>query len=675
MAKTIRGVTIKIGADTSDFIKELKKVDKEINATQRTANELQKGLQLEFDSNRFVQAQKQVQSALDTTEAKAKAIREQMEYLQKTGGGDSANYQKLETELAKTETRAIQLRQQLEAIDNIKFQNLNKDLFENIDKSSKAVAQSSKNVQELTNKLKDSSIYGKALKDVQEQTQKQLKKSNKEIKEMAQYLKQAKEQGVPVEDIEQLEIQLEEARFEATLLEEALEKSTKVDIDRLNNQIKNVSKNLETAAKKTAVLSAAAVGAIAGVWKLGSDAATTGANLQDMADRLDISAEALQRYDYIALQSGVETEQLVKSIAKARDAVGTALAGGTNTASKALQTLFGDLSQIPTGTEEAFTAIIEKLSQVEDSTMQAYYANEIFGERLATNLIPLINNGADRLAQLGEEFESIGYLSNEQVQALADFDDELNIMKERLSLAKTELGIAMLPIMEQFADILSNVVVPAIKSLSEWFGNLPEPMQKVITFGLLLVAALSPVLFIMSKIIGVIPSLVKMFGALKSAFGIATIGVTSFLGALGLVFDLVANWSQMSALEKVLKVIAIAFLTAAAAAAVFHSTWSLGFAVAGIVAAVAGGIAAINSAGKSIGIDPNFTDQGSVESAANSLGTIPTSSGSGSTYNEDNSQYNININMDATGNLNYDAEELANAVIKKIVVAKQSSGR
>ena len=566
MAETIKGLTVKIGADTSDFIKELKKVDKEINTTQRTANELQKGLQLEFNSNRFTQAQKKVQQALDTTEAKAKAIREQLKYLEDTGGVDTAGYQKLETELAKTETRALQLREQLEEIDKLKFEN------------------ATKNITKLSN-------------------------------------------------------------------------------------------GLETAAKKTALVSAAAVGAIAGVWKLGSDAAATGANLQDMADRLDISAEALQRYDYIALQSGVETEQLVKSIAKARDAVGTALAGGTNTASKALQTLFGDLSKIPTGTEEAFTAIIDKLAQVEDSTMQAYYANEIFGERLATNLIPLINNGADRLAQLGEEFESIGYLSNEQVQSLADFDDELNIMKERLSLAKTELGIAMLPIMEQFANLLTDVVVPAIKSLSEWFSNLPEPMQKVITGALLLVAGLSPILFIASRIIGVIPNLIKMFTSLRNASLSTYAGIAALAGALGLVFNLIGNWSEMSTLEKVLKSLALAFLVAAAAVTVFHASWSLGLAIGAITAAVVAGIAAINSAGESIGVDTNFTDTSSIESAANSLGTIPTSSGSGSTYNEDNSQYNININMEATGDLNYDAEELANAVIKKIVVAKQSSGR
>lgn len=566
MAETIRGVTVKIGADTSDFTRSLKKIDKDIKYSEQRARELQNQLQIQYDEKKWQKANKIVQDDLRDTELKAKAIREELQYLEKTSGVNTDAYKKISVELDKTETSAEKLNAELEKLNKIKF---------------------------------DSAFQG----------------------------------------------------------------------------INKLSSGLETAAKKTALVSAAAVGAIAGIYKLGSDAATTGANLQDMADRLDISAEALQRYDYIALQSGVETEQLVKSIAKARDAVGTALAGGTNTASKALQTLFGDLSKIPTGTEEAFTAIIDKLAQVEDSTMQAYYANEIFGERLATNLIPLINNGADRLAQLGEEFESIGYLSNEQVQALAGFDDELNIMKERLSLAKTELGIAMLPIMEQFADILTDVVVPAIQALSDWFNNLPEPMQKVLTGVLLLTAGLSPMFLILSKIVGVIPSLIKMFTSLRSASLATYVGIASLAGALGLVFDLIGNWSEMSTLEKVLKSLALAFLVAAAAVTVFHASWSLGLAIGAIAAAVVAGIAAINSAGESIGVDANFTDTSSVESAANSLGTIPTSNGSGSTYNEDNSQYNIEINMNATGDLNYDAEELANAVIKKIVVAKQSSGR
>ncbi len=567
MADKIKGLTVKIGADTTDFLRELKKVDKEINSTQRTASELEKSLQLEFDANRFTQAQRQVQKALTETNEKAKAIRGQLAYLERTGGIDTEGYQKLQTELAKSETQALKLNEQLKQIDKLKFDNATKG-------------------------------------------------------------------------------------------------------------IKDLSNSLSTASKKTAILSATAVGAIAGIYKLGTSTASAGAELQDYSDRLGVSAEELQRWQYIAMQSGLETEQLTKSMSKARDAIGTALTGGSNTATTALQALLGDLSKLPQDTSQGFQVIINALANVKDSTLQAYYANEIFGEKLATDLIPLINQGAGTINKFNQEFEQIGYLSNEQVQSLADFDDQMNIVNSRLALAKNELGIALLPLVEKFTEILTDVVVPAIKSLANWFDNLSEPMQNIITGGLMLIGVLSPMFLIMSKIVGVIPSLIKMFNALKSASWQTYAGIAALGAAVGLVFDLIGNWGQMTTLEKVLKSLALAALVAAAAMTVFHASWSVGLAVGAITAAVVAGIAAINSAGKSIGIDTNFKDSDSISNYANSNYKVPTSANYGSnTYNEDNSTYNININADLSGDLNYDAKTLANEVIKQIQVAKQSSGR
>ena len=567
MADKIKGLTVKIGADTTDFLRELKKVDKEINQTQKTATELEKSLQLDFNANRFTQAQRQVQKALTETNEKAKAIREQLVYLERTGGIDTEGYQKLQTELAKSETQALKLTEQLKQIDKLKFNNATKG-------------------------------------------------------------------------------------------------------------IKDLSDNLGKAAKKTAILSATAVGAIAGIYKLGTSTASAGAELQDYSDRLGINAEELQRWNYIAMQSGLETEQLTKSMSKARDAIGTALTGGSNTATTALQALLGDLSKLPQDTSQGFQVIINALADVEDSTLQAYYANEIFGEKLATNLIPLINQGAGTIAKFNNEFEQIGYLSNEQVQSLADFDDQMNIVNSRLALAKNELGIALLPLVEKFTEILTDVVVPAIKNLANWFDNLSEPMQNIITGGLMLIAVLSPMFLIMSKIVGVIPSMIKMFNALKSASWQTYLGIAAIGTALGLVFDLIGNWGEMTTLEKVLKSLSLAALVAAAAITVFHASWSLGLAVGAITAAVVAGIAAINSAGKSIGIDTNFTNTDSVGNYAGGNYKVPTSTDYGSkTYNEDNSTYNININADLTGDLNYDAKSLADQVIKQIQVAKQSIGR
>lgn len=564
----IRGVTVKIGADTSDFIKGLKKIDKEIQYSEKYAQELQKQLELKWDNAKWSKAQKIVQDDLRDTEAKAKAIREQIEFLNKSGADvNSESFKKLNVELEKTTTQTLKLQQSLEQI----------------------------------NKLK---------------------------------------------------------------------------LDRPINEIKKLSDNLGNAAKKTAILSASAVGAIAGIYKLGTSTASAGAELQDYSDRLGVSAEELQRWQYIAMQSGLETEQLTKSMAKARDAIGTALTGGSNTATTALQALLGDLSKLPQDTSQGFQVIINALADVEDSTLQAYYANEIFGEKLATNLIPLINQGAGTIAKFNNEFEQIGYLSNEQVQSLADFDDQMNIVNSRFALAKNELGIALLPLVEKFTEILTDVVVPAIKNLANWFDNLSEPMQNIITGGLMLLGVLSPMLLIMSKIVGVIPSMIKMFNALKGASWQTYAGIAAIGAALGLIFDLIGNWGQMTTFEKVLKSLALAALVAAAAMTVFHASWSLGVAVGVITAAVVAGIAAINSAGKSIGIDTNFKDSDSISNYANSNYKVPTNTNYGSnTYNEDNSTYNININADLSGDLNYDAKTLANEVIKQIQVAKQSSGR
>lgn len=356
----IKGLTVKIGADTSDFVKELKKVDKEINLTNKQANELQKGLQLEFDESRFLEAQRLVRKSLEETEEKAKAIREQLKFLEDSGAVDTDGYKKLQTELYKAENNAILLKQKLEDVNNVKT--------------------------------------------------------------------------TPI-----------------------------------TTKIKNLVSNLKA--------STVAIGAIAGaIYKIGKTSAEAGGKIQDFADRLGLTAEEVQRYDYIALQSGVDTEQLAKSMAKARDAIGTALTGTTNTATIALQNLFGDLSKIPTSTEDGFNAIIEQLSKVEDSTLQAYYANEIFGERLATNLLPLINNGADKLNQLNAEFETLGYLSNEEVQQLADLDDNFNKMTKKVQNLTYQLGTALAPAIELIMGLLEPVV-----SLLQLIMELITPVLDAIT--------------------------------------------------------------------------------------------------------------------------------------------------------------------------------------------------
>lgn len=360
--ETIKGVSVKIGADTSDFIKQLKKVDKEINYSEKQARELQKQLEIKFDPVIFREAQKKVLDDIEATEQKAKALREQMELVAKTSGVDSDSYKKLQVELSKADTQALKLQQSLESINNTKT-------------------------------------------------------------------------------------------------------------NRFSNSLKNMITNL----KASTVVAGAVIGTL---FKVAQNSAKAGGEIQDLADRLGVTADQIQRYDYIAMQSGVDTEQLVKSMAKARDAIGTALTGTTNTATTALQNLFGDLSRIPTSTEEGFNAIIEQLSKVEDSTLQAYYANEIFGERLATDLIPYINNGSEKIRQLNAEFEELGSLTNEEVQELADFDDKMNNLSKKIKNLTYNLGVALVPVLELVFKMLEPFI-PLLQAITDLITPLIEGISKI----------------------------------------------------------------------------------------------------------------------------------------------------------------------------------------------------
>ena len=571
LGNKIVGLTAKIGADTSDFTRALKSLDKEINTTAKTADALQKSLELDFDDKRFLQAQKQAQAALDATNAKAKAIREQLKYLEEHGGVDTEGYRKLEVELAKTETQALKLKSALEKINEIKLANI-------------------------TNKI---------------------------------------------------------------------------------NKVGTVVENL---GNKTRALSTTAGAAIAGIYKLGTDVAKTGGELQDYADRLNVSAEAMQRWQYIAMQSGVETDQLSKAMAKSRDAIGTALSGETNTATKALEALVGDLSKLPSDTEKGFDVIINALANVKDSTMQAYYANEIFGERLATNLIPMINNGSDKLKQLNGEFEAIGYLSNEDVQALADFDDKMNIVTQKFTLAKQELAIALLPIIEKMTTFLTEKAIPLVEKLAEKFDKLSDSQKDNVLKWLLIAMAISPVLTLISKVIKIVPTLVKSITKINTAVGRLSLGLGTLVTVGFIIGQLVESWGDMSVAQRIVAVIGVitaAVLGLAVAFGVFHSAWSLGLAVTGIIAGIAASVAAINAAKKSIDTDiPDFNAKDyNITSGGYS---IPSASSmrdtSESNYYEDNSNYDININMEASGELTYDAKSLADEVIKEIALKKQARG-
>ena len=707
-----KSFSVKVGADTKSFMDEMKKADKQIKTTQNSAQALQKALELEYDQGKAELAQKQFRSALDLTEQKAEELRKQLKLLEDSGRVDTKDYQVLQTELVKTETKALNLNQTLEKINTIKFDNLKKELEKGITDAKRELSALEKAYSlnpDTKGFEKVQNAYGIAIdktKDKTEALSKELDKLYADPTADPEKIKALKIEIIETQnETGELEKKLNDfetaaitkAKEETEKLKKELETAKNIKIEELSKKFEDVGNKIEGAGKKLAPFSAAAGGILAGMVKLSKDAVATGDDIATLADKYDMSTTAIQQWQYVAMQSDISSDVLYNAAQKVQSAVGNQMTGATNAATQALEKLGLSYKDFDSN-EQAFEAVIKSLSQIENQSEQVAIATGIFGDQMATNLIPLFKQGDDAIAEYIKEFKQVGYLSEDTVKQLAELDNSVNNVMAQWDLAKTQLGVAMIPIYEQLIKILEEHVIPAVRKLAEWFDGLSPAGQNAVLGVLAVIAALAPMLILVGKVTTGVGELIKhlpnLGGALlklTSPIGRVATGMATLAIMAKLVYDVVSAWGDMATWQKVVSVlglVTVAALGAAIAFGAFHSAWSLGVAVAGIVAGIVAVTAAVNSAKKDIdGVDdfsaPNVTGgKGSNSMSAQDMADAAwTNTAKGnSNYNsnsyqssEDNSTNNYYINIEA--NEYASAEEVADIVSKKIATLSQARGR
>ena len=337
------------------------------------------------------------------------------------------------------------------------------------------------------------------------------------LKQRLQFLEETG--SVDTSHYRQIQTELAQCELEGQKLQKQLEQINNMKFDAIATNIKNIGNGITKAGKATTGLSLAAAGALTGFAALGKNAVATADELETLATQYQMSAEAMQKFNYVALQTDTEADALYKAFVKVRSGVADMATGTVSTATEALKKLNINLNNFD-GSEAQFYAIINALADMEDKTQMVALANDIFGDKLANNILPLIYAGSDAIAEYADEFDSLGALSNDQVAALSEFDNVLNKLKTQFANVAAQIGSSLLPLMQKIANVVSNTIVPKLQQLAEWFNSLSLSQQEFIAKALLLVAALSPILLIIGKIttgIGNIVNLIpKLTGALST---------------------------------------------------------------------------------------------------------------------------------------------------------------
>jgi hypothetical protein len=521
----------------------------------------------------------------------------------------------------------------------------------------------------------------KKFQRAQQEAQKALKATEQKADLLRQRMLQIEEAGVTDKnraEYNYLAEQLERTELNAAQLRHTLEELDEIRLKNLTKGLDDAAGKLDKAAQKTRAISTAAAAAVGGLVALGLSAVEQADNIATLATKYDMSTDAIQRFNYVALQTDTQAEELYKAFVKVRGGVTDLQLGISSVSTAALHQLGLEFDKF-SGKEEQFYAIIDALANMEDQTKMVSLATDIFGEEMATNLFPLIYSGTDAINEYKQEFEGMGALTEDQIQQLAEFDNVLNNLKTQYTNLGLTLGESLLPLLEEFSHIATNDILPILRDMVDWFTNLDDGQQKALISLLLLTAAISPFLSVASKAVSGISGLIQILAKLDAAT-LAAVGKWALLtAAVGSLMAVISNWSNMNAVQRIIGLLgslSAAALAAAVAFGVFHASWSVGIAVAGIIAGIAAATAAVMAASKDIGVQASF-DASTREYTPyiyNPSDYTPRSPTSSSTVNNATNNYQDNsvVNITIEKNEYMSEEEIIQAVNKGLKLAKQS---
>ena len=271
------------------------------------------------------------------------------------------------------------------------------------------------------------------------------------------------------------------------------------------------------------------------------DTASYGDQVDKASQKMGISAQEYQKWDYVLQRNGSSIDVMQKGL--------KTLSSKISQGSQAFETL-GVATTNADGsfrtTEEVLNDTMAALAGMQDGAQRTSLATQLFGGKVAQELAPTLNSGADGIQDLKDRAEDLGLvMSDEGVQASADYKDAMTDLDETLGGIKNSIGTSLLPVVTDLIHKVTDQIIPAVKdfaSQNQW---------------------LAP------TIVGIVSGLI----AFKTALGISAIisGVSQAITAFKAANEgaTIAQWLLNTAMNANPIVLVITLITALVAAIIY----------------------------------------------------------------------------------------------------------
>ncbi|HAX02690.1 MAG: hypothetical protein A2Y45_01375 [Tenericutes bacterium GWC2_34_14] len=284
------------------------------------------------------------------------------------------------------------------------------------------------------------------------------------------------------------------------------------------------------------------LGAVSALTAFSVKTALAADEIGDSAEKLGLSAEQLQEWNHSAALMGASTDTMRRAFMKVNGVIGDIATGNGDKFSDSLAQIGLSLDDLSgKNTHETFEILRNALSEVEDESVRVGIANDLLGEKIASELMPFLSSEEKAVNDLKAELREMGLVTNEQAAQAGEFADAIDETKQALFSLSVNISSIVLPVLQTLLVKIRDEFVPVLKDwIAKWNG-LDSDTKKMVATLIGLVAAIGPVLAIIGKVgplLNIVAMTLKGVGSagLFAGAGInfATLGIGALIAILAL---------------------------------------------------------------------------------------------------------------------------------------------
>ena len=276
-----------------------------------------------------------------------------------------------------------------------------------------------------------------------------------------------------------------------------------------------------------------------------NDVAAYGDEVDKTSQKLGISAQAYQEWDYVMQLAGTDMSSMTTGFKTLTNHIADATAGSEDAIAmfESVGISLTDLQNM--STEDIFAATVAGLQEMEEGADRSALAVDLFGKsgQNMAALFNMTNEETEEAIALANEYGMV--MSDDAVQASADYTDALTTLENTFTGLKNNLMSQFLPSITTVMDGLSAIFagdktgITAIKSgIEELVGNIsaisPQLFELASAIITSLLAGFGPMLpSVVESIFSFInEALITLTGLLPQLMPVITTGLQSVLSIL-----------------------------------------------------------------------------------------------------------------------------------------------